>query len=486
MKRIIAGILRYTALVMLIVTVAFALPLAGMSGRLVDGLTDEETYIELVRGVGIAETMRKLVDDATRFIEGIVPGGEDGKSKAEDPIGVALGRAIDNAVIRVAAQVPAYVAGRRDHLDANVDLAEVRAIVLRTALERIPGSGLFKNQIESGVKKAVPERISLESPLKTLETYLTPLRVVVTGLYEKIQLARNGAFACLLLIVIIAFQLARAARFAGIALVLAGALGSWSAGLSSKLIGFILPQQIVESGLFQAFISRSITGFQSDSQRWIVFGGTLMVVSFATPFCVKWIGARRRSCRIGPPLVMLSRKEKKASIASGFAFLPAVVFYAARASDTPYRLAARSALGGRVIAAAVLDYLLFPMLIAGFASGLSELIGSGVFGGMAAAPLWLLLLLFWIFRDRPRTRAGINFTDRLAGVVRARKPGCVARIASLRRALPLIAAMLLGLIVPVHFAFIAVCAVEIVFVIVLWPDRNLGDLLAGTRARLRR
>ncbi len=485
MKRIVFGIPRYLALVTLVVAVAIALPFAGLSKHMVDGLTREETYIELVRELGIGEKVRGIADKASALVHGIIPGGENTISKdALDPVNSALSRAIDDAVGRVVAQIPAYVAGRRDHFEADVHLDDVRRHLIGAAKNNLPGGRFLEGQITRGVEAAVPARVSLEAALSTLEAVCLPLRVVVVGLYKKIQSLRHAAFAGLAVIVLIAFRLVTAARFAGVAVCLAGVGGSWSAEMSQLLLRTVLPDAVLSSRLFQALISRSIVGFNHDARQWILIGGTLLVLSFVVPFGVKRIARGTRSCAPAPLLASLVPRGERTSLATVVALVPSLVAFLVARSSNRARRAARAALGGRMFAATLLDYTLFPLLIAGLGAGVTGWLGIDFLGGLAAAPLWLLLVLFWAVRDRPRTRRGVNLTDRLAGVVRAREPDETARFASLRRSVPLLAALLTGLFVPVHYAFLAVCGIELVALVVRWPDRTLGDLVAGTRGRL--
>jgi hypothetical protein len=50
--------------------------------------------------------------------------------------------------------------------------------------------------------------------------------------------------------------------------------------------------------------------------------------------------------------------------------------------------------------------------------------------------------------------------------------------------LPLIGALAASFVLPPAIPFGAVAAAEITVLMFGWPDRTLGDLLAGTRARL--
>jgi hypothetical protein len=95
-----------------------------------------------------------------------------------------------------------------------------------------------------------------------------------------------------------------------------------------------------------------------------------------------------------------------------------------------------------------------------------------------------LLVIFFLFRDRPKTGGGFNFIDRLSGICRVKKPGRAVHVASLRRSSPLFLALVVSVFVPTYLAFPIVMAVELAALIFMWPDRTLGDLVAGTRARL--
>jgi hypothetical protein len=112
------------------------------------------------------------------------------------------------------------------------------------------------------------------------------------------------------------------------------------------------------------------------------------------------------------------------------------------------------------------------------------LAGDGFLGTTGWVVVFALMIVFWSVRDRPARLGGINLVDRLAAVRRGRVPGKPAPMASLLRAIPLVGALAACLILPPAIPFGAVAAAEITALMFLWPDRTLGDLLAGTRARL--
>ena len=204
MRRIVLIGVNWVVLTALTLVVATALPAAAFARRMIDGLTDEGAYVELVKGFGLGETVRGFAVEATRLAIGLIPGDADEALTRTAEVDRALGEAIDDAAARVAAQIPAYVAGRRDDLSAEVSLLRVREALVEAGRDGLPGGKLLEGVIRSGVEKAVPASVSLEAPLTTLEGFLAPVRVMVMETTSKIRLAHGAALTCLALIALIA------------------------------------------------------------------------------------------------------------------------------------------------------------------------------------------------------------------------------------------------------------------------------------------
>jgi hypothetical protein len=483
MARVFRLIARYLVLVLLVAAFAVVSPLFGLVDRLIVGLTSEGPYVRLVRDLGLGELAGGLLDLTDLLPDKVVGYLEAREGEARegpshlDELKRELARAVDDAAVRVASQVPAYVAGRRDHLEGAVELGEFRRKALDAAVDVVPGGELFSGWIRKAIESAVPDRVDLDPALGKLELLLKPIRAAVEKLLSAIYWLRDLAFLLVGLIAVVAFRLSRGARWIGIALICAGGVGSLLGGLLSLVLGLVIPDSVLESQLFQDLLASSIEGFRGTALLWILVGAGLVLVSIVVPIAVRAIGRRWRSCPLAA-LVGFLVPRGGATLATALALLPAIVGYGT-AGGRRLRRGARAALGGLTVASILLDCALSIALV-------NVLAGSGFLGTTGWFVVFGLMIIFWSLRDRPAKLGGINFVDRLAGVRRGRMPGKQAAMGSLLRAIPLVGALAASLILPAPIAFGAIAAAEITALLFLWPDRTLGDLLAGTRARLAR
>lgn len=481
--RVFALIFRYLALVVLVVAFAVVSPLWGLLDRLIVGLTSEEPYVRLVRNLGLGELAGGLLDlrellpeSALAYLE--PEGGATGEGPGPvDELKQELTRAVDDAAARVAAQIPAYVAGRRDSLEGSVELGGFRRKALDIALARAPlGLGrVFEGTIRRGVEAAVPERVPLDPALGKLELILAPLRAAVKSILSAVDWLRDLSAVLLGLIALVAFRLSRAVRWAGIACALGGAVGALLGGFLSWVLGLAVPDAVLDSQLFQELLSDSIEAYRGTAVVWAGVGAGLIALSIAVPLIARAVGRRWRTCPLSG-MVRFLVPRRGANLATALAIAPATIGFGLT-EGWRLRRGARAALGGRVVAAALLDAALAVALLV-------LLAGDGFLGTLGWFVAGGVLVLFWSLRDRPARLAGLNLVDRLAGVRRGVRPGKRARAASLVRSLPLIGALAASFVLPPAIPFGAVAAAEITVLFFGWPDRTLGDLLAGTRARL--
>lgn len=476
-------IFRYLALVVLVAAFAVITPLWGLFDRLIVGLTSEEPYVRLVKDLGLGELAGGLLDFEELIPESVLvylepEGGKPREGPSQlDELKQELADSIDDAAARVAAQIPAYVAGRRDNLEGAVELGEFRRKALDIAVAKAPlGLGrVFEGTIRRGIEAAVPERIPLDPALSKLELVLEPLRIAVESLLSAIYWLRDLSAVLVGLIALVAFRLSRAVRWAGIAFALAGGAGSLLGGLLSWVLSLVVPDAVLESQLFQELLTDSVEGYRGTAMIWAGVGVGMVVLSIIVPLIGRAAGRRMTSC----PLAGLMRflvPARGANLATALALLPATLGFGL-SRGWRLRRGARAALGGRVVAAVLFDGVVAVALLVLLAGdGFLGTIGWFVVGGF--------LVLFWALRDRPAKLGGLNLVDRLAGVRRGRQPGKRARVGSLVRSLPLIGALAASFVLPPAITFGAVAAAEITVLFFGWPDRTLGDLLAGTRARL--
>jgi len=481
--RVFGLIVRYLALVVLVAAFAIVSPLWGLFDRLIVGLTSEEPYVRLVKDLGLGEMAGGLLDLGELIPDSVLvylepEGGKASEGPSQlDELKQELASAVDDAAARVAAQIPAYVAGRRDSLEGAVELGEFRRKALDIAVKKAPlGLGrMFEGTIRQGIEAAVPERVPLDPALGKLELLLKPIRMAVESLLSAIYWLRDLSAVLLGLIALVAYRLSRAVRWAGIAFGLAGGVGACLGGLLAWVLGLVVPDVVLENQLFQELLTDSVEGYRSTAVVWACVGAGLILVSIVVPLVARAVGRRWGSC----PLSGLMRflvPRRGANLATALALLPATVGYGL-SRGWRLRRGARAALGGRVVAAAVFDCLLAVALLV-------LLAGDGFLGTVGWFVVGGVLMLFWALRDRPARMGGFNFVDRLAGVRRGRRPGKRAKAGSLVRAVPLIGALAASFVLPPAITFGAIAAAEITVLFFGWPDRTLGDLLAGTRARL--
>jgi hypothetical protein len=481
--RVFGSIFRYLALVVLVVAFAVVTPLWGLLDRLIIGLTSEEPYVRLVKDLGLGELAGGLLDFEELIPESVLvylepESGQAGEGPSQlDELKQELADAVDDAAARVAAQIPAYVAGRRDNLEGAVELGGFRRKALDIAVAKAPlGLGqVFQGTIRRGIEAAVPERIPLDPALTKLELVLEPLRIAVEGLLSAIYWLRDLSMVLLGLIALVAFRLSRAVRWAGIAFALAGGAGALLGGLLSWVLSLVVPDVVLESQIFQQLLTDSVEGYRGTAVVWAGVGVGLIALSIVAPLVGRAIGRGMTSCPLAG-LVRFLVPRGGANLATALAILPATIGFGL-ARGWRLRRGARAALGGRVVAAVLFDGTLAVALLV-------LLAGDGFFGTVGWFVVGGVLVLFWALRDRPAKLGRSNLVDRLAGVRRGRRPGKRARAGSLVRSLPLIGALAASFVLPPAIPFGAVAAAEITVLMFGWPDRTLGDLLAGTRARL--
>jgi len=481
--RVFGLIFRYLALVALVAAFAVVSPLWGLFDRLIVGLTSEEPYVRLVNDLGLGEMAGGLLDLTELIPDSVLVYLEPKEGDvAEGPnqldeLKQELARAVDEAAARVAAQIPAYIAGRRDNLEGSVELGKFRRVALDIALKKAPlGLGrVFEGTIRRGIEAAVPERVPLDPALGKLELLLKPLRIAVESLLSAIYWLRDLSMVLLGLIALVAFRLSRAVRWSGAAFALAGAVGALLGGLLSWVLGLVVPDAVLESQLFQELLTDAVEGYRDTAVVWASVGAGLIAVSIIFPLTSRAIGRRWKSCPLSG-LVRFLVPCGGANLATALAVLPATIGYGL-SRGWRLRRGARAALGGRVVAAVVFDCLLAVALLV-------LLAGDGFFGTIGWFVVGGVLMLFWALRDRPARMGGLNLIDRLAGVRRGRRPGKRAKVGSLVRSLPLVGALAASFVLPPVIPFGAVAAAEITMLFFGWPDHTLGDRIAGTRARL--
>jgi hypothetical protein len=480
--RVVRAVFRSLALVVLVAAFSVAAPLWGLTGNLVSGLTNEATCARMVKDWGLGQIVAgglvKLEDLLPPHIMGYLQ-GDDNAGGAMDELNRALGRSIDATAVEVASQVPAYIAGRREHLQASINLSDFRQTAVNIAVTRVPGGRLMESVIRRGIESTVPLEFSLDTPLGKLEMLLIPVRTSVGHLVSLTDSVGVFSVFILMWICLIGFRLTRIFRWIGAAFLGAGTVGALAGGLLSWFMGLVLPDVVLANRLFQEFMAGSILSFRSTAWAWMITGGSSVVVSFVLSPIARAVGRSWRSCTAGPLFSALASGDGRWTLATLVGLVPASLGYAMGHRRGNPRRAVRASLGGRVIAARVIDCLL-PVLVIGSLSGGGS---AGFVSRIVAIPLWALFILFWFLRDRPRTLRGFNFVDRICGVVRGRQPGRKAAAASIVRSLPLVGGAAMALIMPVTVAFALVAGLEILSVTFLWPDRTFADLMAGTRAR---
>jgi hypothetical protein len=480
MQRILINIPRYLIIVAATLVFTLTLPFASLAIRLVDGLTDEDVYLEIVHQVDIAAHTTSLLQSATNLIPGLK---ENAQARLLlDKVNQTMTSSIDDTIAQIVSQIPAYLAGRRDHLTARLILVETRKKATTLLRETVPGGHIFATQIRQGVEATIPEHISLVEPLKALEVTLLPIRAAISGLLVHIRIAKKTAVGGLILIVVCCFFLCSASRWVGIALCGAAILGMMSGALIDGLVSLVLPDIVLTNDIFKNLLSDSIDGFRTTALKWGVLGLSLVVLSFAAPFARTY--AARTPCNHAPLFTLVTRSGSSLSLATIITIIPTLGVYLASTIEASGQKAAHAALKGRVVTSAVIDYLLLPLLIAGVGDLIGNIFQFELAGVFAVSPLWLCCIIFWALRDRPRTGGGFNFIDRLAGVYRVRQPGQAAVCASLRRSLPLIGALLASTVAPIPYVFGIVCGIEVGTILIGRQSRSLGDLLGGTRARI--
>ncbi len=480
--KIVRAVFRSLVLIVLVAAFSLAAPLWGLTGNLVRGLTDEAVCARVVKDWGLGQLaaggLVKLEDLLPPHIMGYLQGDESARG-AMDELNRALARTIDATAVEIASQVPAYIAGRREHLQASVNLSDFRQTAVNIVVARTPGGRLMESVIRGSIESAVPREFSLDRPLQKLELLLIPVRASVGRLVSFTDSAGVFSLFILMWIALIGFRLTRVFRWIGAAFLGAGTVGALVGGLLSWFMGLVLPDVVIENRFFQELMAGSIMSFRSTAWAWMIAGGSSAAISFILPPIARAAGRSWRSCAAGPLFSVLAPGDGRWTLATLVSLVPASLGYAIGHRAENPRRAVRASLGGRVIAARVIDCIL-PVLVIGSLSGGGS---AGFFSRIIAMPLWALFILFWFLRDRPRTLRGFNFVDRICGVVRGRQPGKKAAAASVVRSLPLVGGAAMGLLMPVPVAFAIVAGVEVFSVIFLWPDRTFADLMAGTRAR---
>jgi hypothetical protein len=407
MTRVIGLVFRYLALVLLVAAFALISPLWGLSQRMIVGLTSEEPYVRLVRDLGLGELAGGLLELTDLLPDKVLSYLESREGEGPnhiDELKLSLADAVDDAAVRVAAQVPAYVAGRRDELEGAVELGEFRRKALDAAVDVVPGGAMFGGWIRKAVESTVPERVSLDPVLGKLELVLEPIRAAVEGLLATIYWLRDLSVLLLMTIAVVAFRLSRAVRWTGIALVAAGAVGGLLGGLLSFLLALVVPDAVLENQLFQELLADSIEGFRGAALVWMGVGAGLLALSLVVPPVVRAIGRRWSSCPLAG-LLRFTIPRGGATLATVLALLPAVLGYTL-ARGLRLRRGARAALGGRVVAAILFDAALPVGLV-------TLLAGDGFLGTTGWVVVFALMIPFWSVRDRPARLGGINLVDRL-------------------------------------------------------------------------
>ncbi|MDJ0764365.1 MAG: hypothetical protein QNJ97_15405 [Myxococcota bacterium] len=489
MKLSISSIFQYAVLAWIALILALLLIFVQAGNRAVSLLSAKTTYLVLAEKVDISKTVRTKAEEAVAVISKWIPGDTGPQTKPIKPIQDildAIESASQAAVGRLSAQVADYVAGHRETLDGYVDLTEVRRVAIRTAQESLPGGRFFRNQIASAVTAVVPETVSLRSQTDQIKALLNPLRTLVVGIKAKLPAARLGIIACLILTVLVGFELARGTRWVGLGFLLAGAIGMGLTRFSEGISAVFLKDNATTNSMIKELIVSSLEGLSNDGAIWLGMGAAIFVLALVIPFALKSTLKKKKLGSIGSLASRLCNRNGRVTFVTAIALVPAFI----SAGIIP-RLkrggvdAEASALGSMAMAGTLLDYALPLLLFYSVITVGSMLTSDGGSVQIAMVCLGVGLAVFWIFRDLPGASVGFNIIDLMAGIGREPVSEPAAKFSRCYRSLPLLATLLLSFFVPPLLAFGAVCTVEIGVLVAQWPHRTLGDVLAKTRVVFR-
>ena len=479
--RVVKAVFRYLTLTLLVVAFAVVAPLWGLADNLVKGLTDQRTYEKIIREAGIGS----LVAEGMYKVETLLPAsamtylqGSEAARSALDELNGMLAQSVDEAVVGIVGQVPAYVAGEKDSIEGAVDLRSFKQAAVQMVATRVPGGILLQGMVRRGVESSVPDTMPLDKPLIALEALLTPVRLAVGRLMWLVDTAGVGALNILVWIAVIAFALSRSVRWCGIALAAAGVVGLLLDGILQWILGLVLPDAVLDNQFFRSLLYDAVTRFGTTAEALTYIGASAFVLSIVFPPVLRVIGRRTGPGLLRTMITAMRPRGGHATILTAIALVPALISSAVGGKSFARR-AVESSLGGYHMASRAFDFAL-PALIL-WSVGVGR--GAGILGSIAAVVISGFLVLFWFLRDRPSTLGGFNFVDRIADIRRGRQPGRRAPAASLVRSLPLVGALSTCVALSPWIAFGAAATVEVISIAILWPDRSLFDLLAGTRAR---